>query len=89
LDEGDFREGIWDRLQLEPGGKLLHFAGAGGETGTAQGSQMVFLSVVGNRVSASVLSDISTDTDQPDSTAVGNGTDGERAAEGARRYHAE
>ena len=50
---------------------------------------MVFLSVVGNRVSASVLSDISTDTDQPDPTAAGNGTDGERAAEGARRYHAE
>ena len=89
MDEGDFREGIWDCLQLEPGGKLLHFAGAGGETGASQGSQMVFLSVVGDRVSAPVLPGISADTDQPDPTAAGNGTDGERAAEGARRYHAE
>ena len=80
---------IWDSLQLKSCGRLLYSTGAGGETGASQGSQMVFLSVVGDRVSAPVLPGISTDTDQPDSTAAGNGADGERAAEGARRYHAE
>ena len=56
-----------------------------GETGASQGSQMVFLSVVGDRVSAPVLPGISADTDQPDPTAAGNGTDGEHRTDSIRR----
>ena len=63
----------------------MHFAGAGGETGASQGSQMVFLSVVGDRVSAPVLPGISADTDQSDPTAAGNGTDGEHRIDSIRR----
>lgn len=39
----------------------------------------------GDRVSAPVLPGISADTDQPDPTAAGNGTDGEHRADSIRR----
>ena len=70
-------------MELKSGGRILRAAGAPRQTFVAISTQMVLLSVMGNRVCAAVLPGVAGDRNQPDSgeIAVGGDRDDVRAAE--------
>ena len=62
-------------MELKSGGRILRIAGDSRQTFVAKSPEMVFLSVMGNRVCAVVLSDIAGDGNQPDSGEIVVGAD--------------
>ena len=69
-------------MELKSGGRILRVAGDPRQTFVAKSPEMVFLSVMGNRVRAVVLSGIARDGNQPDpgEIVVGADRDDGRAA---------
>lgn len=57
--------------------RILRIAGAPGQTFVEKSPQMVFLSAVGSRICALVLSGVATDGDQSDSGAAAGGWNGD------------
>ena len=71
-------------MAAEPGGKLLYPSGAPRQTFVAKNTQMVFLSVMGNRVCAAVLSGIAGDGNQLDSGETAGSGDTDESCDGGR-----
>ena len=70
-------------MELKSGGRILRAASAPRQTFVAKSPEMVFLSVMGNRVRTVVLSGITGDGNQPDpgEIVVGADRDDIRAAD--------
>ena len=70
-------------MELKSGGRILRAAGAPRQTFVAKSTKMVLLSVMGNRVRATVLPGVAGDGNQPDSgeIAVCGDRDDVRAAD--------
>ena len=64
-------------MRIKSGRRILRIAGAPGQTFVEKSPQMVFLSAVGSRICALVLSGVATDGDQSDSGAAAGGWNGD------------
>ena len=61
-------------MEVKSGRRILRIAGAPGQTFVEKSTKMVFLSAVGNRICAVMLSGAATDGNQPDpGAAAGSG----------------
>ena len=71
-------------MASQSGGKLLYFVGDIGQIFTEKSPEMVFLSVMGNRICAAMLSGAAGDQDQPDSRETADSGDTDESCDGGR-----
>ena len=71
-------------MASQSGGKLVYFVGDTGQIFTEKSPEMVFLSAVGNRICAVMLSGAAGDQDQPDSRETADSGDTDESCDGGR-----